>query len=109
MKTKNTSTLAALAALIIIATVSVNTTAAVVAVEDNPCAIGVNSILSSMTEIEGIALSIDNPNLIVVTKDEIANIVVVEDIGTSIAEIDIIRVDITRVFDTIEREDIIEI
>lgn len=88
MKTKSTSTLAALAALMIIATAPVNKIANVIAIEENTCAIGVNSILGNVAEINGVAPRIENliPNII--TIDEIANVIAIEDIN--IADIGII-------------------
>ena len=90
MKTKVTSTLAALAALIIIAATPINAIADDIAVADDLCAVSITSIFSNVMEIESTAPRINKRIPTVIAKNEIANDII-EDINSNITGIDIDR------------------
>ena len=85
MKTKLTSTLAALAALILLAATPANNIAGVIAIESNPCAINRTPIY--VTKIDVTATRINNLIPAVIAKDEIINALVIKDIEVNIADI----------------------
>lgn len=90
MKTKLTSTLATLAALMIIAVVPVSTNANVIAIEIKPCAISVSPDLNNMTKIN---FAIPRINKLIsnnVIRDELVTTIAVKDIDINTANIGII-------------------
>ncbi|HEY0004009.1 MAG TPA: hypothetical protein VGB17_04295, partial [Pyrinomonadaceae bacterium] len=64
-----------------------NTIAGVITIGDNPCAISINPIRSTVTKIDAIAPRITNLIPTAVAQDQIANATIIEDIDIDIVDI----------------------
>lgn len=89
MKTKVTSTLAALTALVIIAASPINAIADDIVVGDDLCAVSITSIISDVAEIDSIAPRINKRIPTVIAKSEIVNDIIIEDLNSDISGIGI--------------------